>query len=154
MSLRISLAAVLRALRLQKRLSQESMPEGTTRQYLGRLESAKSSVSLEKLDELSDSHKLSPATVVAASILVRDNLSPEEITHRIGVELQALYESGGLTLAREQIKDGNLVSKQPGRSVDVTQSQQIQDCKAKGMTQQQTATALGLHKVTVHRYWN
>lgn len=154
MSLKVPLAAVLRALRAAKRLPQEALPdEGSARQYIGDLEHGKSSVTLDKLQKLSDSLGLSPATVVAATMAVKDGGGIEPILARLTEELNALQASGQLTQALAQVVDGKLVDRPRGTTVNADLVAQVLACKAQGMTQAETATELQVNKVTVHRYW-
>ncbi|RRV10589.1 XRE family transcriptional regulator [Pseudomonas sp. v388] len=154
MSLKVPLAAVLRALRAAKRLPQEALPdEGSARQYIGDLEHGKSSLTLDKLEKLSESLGLSPATVVAATMVVKDGGSIETILARLSEELNAIQASGQLEQALSQVVDGKLVDRPRGTSINADLLAKVLDCKAKGMTQAETASELQVNKVTVHRYW-
>ncbi|MNJ58229.1 helix-turn-helix protein [compost metagenome] len=53
MALKSSFAVVLRALRSKRNISQREFADTTSRTYLSKLESGKSSVTLDKLEQLS-----------------------------------------------------------------------------------------------------
>lgn len=54
MTLKASFVTVLRALRAKRNISQREFADTTSRTYLSRLEAGKSSITLDKLQQLSD----------------------------------------------------------------------------------------------------
>lgn len=54
MSLKSSFAVVLRALRSKRNISQRDFADTTSRTYLSKLEAGRSSVTLDKLEQLSE----------------------------------------------------------------------------------------------------
>lgn len=153
MSLKVPFAAVLRVLRSREGLTQEDLHAKSSRQYFGELEQGKSSVTLDKLQALSSAFRLSPATIVALTMAVDADLDVESVLQQIADELRAVEVAGGLTEAKSQIRNGALVSRPTGVSVNRELLDRVLECKAKGMTQKDTAVHLGMSKATVNRYW-
>lgn len=60
MALKSSFAVVLRALRSKRNISQRDFSDTTSRTYLSKLEGGKSSISLDKLEQLSERLDLTP----------------------------------------------------------------------------------------------
>lgn len=68
MTLKASFAKVLRALRAKRNISQREFADTTSRTYLSKLEAGKSSITLDKLQQLSDRLGLSPLTLLTLTI--------------------------------------------------------------------------------------
>ncbi|MCK0547714.1 helix-turn-helix domain-containing protein [Pseudomonas syringae pv. aptata] len=77
--MKVPLAAILRALRAHKGLTQESIPEGSNRQYLSQLEHGKSSPTLDKLQDLSEAYGASPLLLVGAATSIQEGISVEAL---------------------------------------------------------------------------
>lgn len=154
MSLKVPFAAVFRMLRAKKGLSQESFPESGSRQYLSTIELGKSSVTIDKLNDLSATLGISPATILVATLAVQEGVEINVILERVSGELRELLGDEGLQGAIAHIADGELVTRHPGAaSLDDSTVRSIGEHKARGCSQTETAASLGLNKVTVHRYW-
>lgn len=67
MSLKSSFAIVLRALRCKRNLSQRDFGD-TSRTFLSKLEGARSSLTLDKLEQVSQRLELSPLTLLALTL--------------------------------------------------------------------------------------
>lgn len=83
----------LRLARLKKGLLQENFETVSSRQTVSFLERGKSSVTLQKLDDLCSVLEVHPATMVAFTYLLggpTQNASVEELTQIISEELKSL----------------------------------------------------------------
>ncbi|WP_082422039.1 helix-turn-helix domain-containing protein [Pseudomonas sp. NBRC 111134] len=67
MSLKSSFAAVLRRIRSKRNISQRNFGD-TSRTYLSKLESGRSSITLDKLEQISDRLDLNPLTIMTLTI--------------------------------------------------------------------------------------
>lgn len=66
----------------------------------------------------------------------------------------AAFERGRIVeRTQEGLLRAKAEGKQLGRPVAVKTTAKVQDCKARGLTQQQTATELGISERTVIRHW-
>jgi transcriptional regulator with XRE-family HTH domain len=154
MALKLAFAAVLRVLRSRKGLSQEGLSEAGTRTYLAKLEKGESGITLDKLDLLSKALGVSPLTLVALTLTIRENEPLESILGRLTAELSEHQQTGLLEELKAQLKDDVLVVRKPGKPVDENRLRQVHQHKAEGLTQKQTAEELGLSKQTVHDLWH
>lgn len=151
--MKVPLAAILRALRAHKGLTQESIPEGSNRQYLSQLEHGKSSPTLDKLQDLSEAYGASPLLLVGAATLIQEGITVDAIVERFAEQMRELDATGTLAAARAELDDGGLRSRPAGRVIDRDLKASIQECKAQGLSQAQTSQNLGVNKMTVSRYW-
>ena len=68
MTLKSSFATVLRAIRNKRNITQRQFADATSRTYLSKLEGGKSSITLDKLEQLSVRLELSPLTLLALTL--------------------------------------------------------------------------------------
>jgi transcriptional regulator with XRE-family HTH domain len=153
MTLKLPFAAVLRAIRSKRGITQESLSEAGSRTYLGALERGESSISLDKLQVLSQTLQLSPLTLIALTLSTLDEQPIGPIVERLSAELEEFERIGGLEELKAQIADGILVSRKAGKLVDTQRLMAVHQCKADGLSQKETAVRLGLSKSTVHDLW-
>ncbi|PNA00053.1 MULTISPECIES: helix-turn-helix transcriptional regulator [unclassified Pseudomonas] len=96
MTLKSSFATVLRAIRSKRSITQRQFADATSRTYLSKLESGKSSITLDKLEQLSARLELSPLTLLALT-LSEDGCRPaRDLVNTLKVELETLEREGGL----------------------------------------------------------
>lgn len=69
------------------------------------------------------------------------------------MSFEPFVAAGGLSEAKAQIRSGELAAKPAGVPVNAELLRGVLECKAKGMTQNDTAMQLGMSKATAHRYW-
>ncbi|WP_409319947.1 helix-turn-helix domain-containing protein [Pseudomonas putida] len=153
MSIKLAFAAVLRALRVTKNLSQERLADALTAPYLSSLETGKATASLTKLQALSESFGVSPSTLIVLSQSVSQNVSTDEVLERVRAELAEFDEAGGSVQLSREIVGGVLVKRAAGKRVDEDKLSRIQECKTQGLSQSETARRLGLSTSTVHDLW-
>ncbi|TPG77227.1 helix-turn-helix domain-containing protein [Pseudomonas mandelii] len=150
--MKVPFAAILRALRSQKGLTQESIPEGSNRQYLRQLEHEKSSPTFNKLQDLSEAFGVSTVVLIGAATAVKEDLTVDGLIAKFTAQMKALEAEGILAAARAELS-GELLTSPAGRVIDPALRASIQECKAQGQTQAQTCQNLGVNKMTVSRYW-
>ncbi|MFJ5298664.1 helix-turn-helix domain-containing protein [Pseudomonas sp. NPDC088368] len=151
--MKVPLAAILRALRAHKGLTQESIPEGSNRQYLSQLEHGKSSPTLDKLQDLSDALGISTLALIGAVTALKEDLTVDDLIAKFTAQMNAFESEGILAAARSELSGGELLTRPAGRVIDRALRASIQECKTQGLTQAQTSQNLGVNKMTVSRYW-
>ena len=129
MSLKTAFAAVLKAMRGARGLSQKNLAEVSSRTYVSKLERAQSSPTLEMMHTLSSPLKLSPLTLVAITIATETGESIRSLINRIEDEANELARAG--VLKQLQIPEGYSTRKNrqmglPKARQQVTAEQQIE----------------------------
>jgi transcriptional regulator with XRE-family HTH domain len=153
MNLKLAVGAVLRTLRSKEKRTRESLAEVSSHTYLARLEHGRSAVTLEKLELISSTFNISPLTFLTLALATSKGKSIDEVLSQARAELDKFQASGGLVELNSEIKDGELVSRRPGRQIDLQRLENVLTCKAQGMSQKDTAQSLGISKQTVHKLW-
>lgn len=94
MTLKSSFANVLRVLRSQRNITQRGFSDTTSRTYLSKLETGRSSLTLDKLEQLSERLEVSPLTLVALTLSEDTGQTANELLVRTRNEIRA-FESHG-----------------------------------------------------------
>jgi len=94
MTLKSSFANVLRVLRSQRNITQRGFADTTSRTYLSKLETGRSSLTLEKLEQLSERLEVSPLTLVALTLSEDTGQTANELLVRTKNEIRALESHG------------------------------------------------------------
>lgn len=153
MTLKLAVAAVLRALREQERRTQESLMGASDRRYVNKLEHGAYNLSLEKLRSICLDIGVSPLTFLTLTLAIADGESVSDVLARAKSELDDFESIGGLHELERQLSDGVLVTRRPGKRPDPQRLKDVLRCKGEGMTQKATAELLGIPKQTVHDLW-
>ncbi|PHN17209.1 helix-turn-helix domain-containing protein [Pseudomonas sp. ICMP 561] len=96
MSLKTAFAAVLKAMRNSRGLTQEHLSDASSRTYLSKLERAQSSLTLDKLQAISQTLELSPLTLVTITLGCESGAPLRDLLNRLETELLDLKSSGVL----------------------------------------------------------
>ncbi|HEJ1054422.1 TPA: helix-turn-helix transcriptional regulator [Pseudomonas putida] len=96
MPLKSSFATVLRALRSKRNITQRGFADTTSRTYLSKLESGKSSITLDKLEQLSDRLELSPLALLTLTVSEDTGVPTTTLISKLSDEIRALASDGGL----------------------------------------------------------
>jgi transcriptional regulator with XRE-family HTH domain len=96
MSLKIAFAAVLKAMRAGKGLTQRNLAEVSSRTYVSKLERAQSSPTLEMITALSGPLSVNPLTLVAITLCSESGQSDNALLRRTQEELADLAREGVL----------------------------------------------------------
>lgn len=95
MSLKSSFAIVLRALRCKRNLSQRDFGD-TSRTFLSKLEGARSSLTLDKLEQVSQRLELSSLTLLTLTLSQESGKSVVELIDDLRSEIEGLERDGGV----------------------------------------------------------
>ncbi|MBV4542830.1 helix-turn-helix domain-containing protein [Pseudomonas vlassakiae] len=95
MSLKSSFAIVLRALRCKRKLSQRDFGD-TSRTFLSKLEGARSSLTLDKLEQVSQRLELSPLTLLTLTLSQECGRPAADLIHDLRSEIEGLECDGGV----------------------------------------------------------
>lgn len=145
---RHALAAVLRALRAIKGVSQAELP--ADRKHLYKLEAGFSNISLEMLVQLAQTLEMEPSTLLVLLQSADQATSPEFVLEKIRAELDEFGRLGGSAELARQLELGGQKARAAARD---SRTAEIQACKARGLSQRETAAELSLSKSTVARAW-
>ncbi len=96
MALKESFANVLRAIRSKRNLTQRQLGDVASRTYLSKLEAGKSSITIDKLDQLSGHLNLSPLTLLTLTISEQTGQSAGSLVLKLRDELQEILFDGEL----------------------------------------------------------
>lgn len=96
MSLKTSFASVLKAVRQKRNVTQNDFADTASRTYLSKLELGKSSITLDKLDQISRRLDLSPLTILALTLSEDAKEPVNALLSRVQAELAALQKDGGM----------------------------------------------------------
>ncbi|MDD2133459.1 helix-turn-helix domain-containing protein [Pseudomonas kurunegalensis] len=95
MSLKSSFATVLRTLRSKRNISQRNFGD-TSRTYLSKLEGGQCSITLDKLDLVSQRLELSPLTMLALTLSLESGKPAVELIDHLRLEVERLESDGGI----------------------------------------------------------
>ncbi|WJN48596.1 helix-turn-helix domain-containing protein [Pseudomonas asiatica] len=151
MSRRQGLAAALRAVRSLKGLVQIDLASAAARRYIHNIEQSKSNISLAKLDEISAVAGIDTITLLVLATVASGGEPLDRVLARVTDELEAFRASGGLELLTQQFNEGAVAARAQIRQ---QRAEAIRACKARGLTQRQTAEELGVPKSTVADFWS
>lgn len=96
MTLKTSFASVLRALRSKRNITQRDFADTTSRTYLSKLEQGKSSITLDKLEQVSERLGLSPLTLLTLTLSEDTGQPAKDLISKLSEELADLQRDGGL----------------------------------------------------------
>jgi len=116
MTLKASFASVLRALRSKRNITQRDFADTTSRTYLSKLELGKSSITLDKLDQISRRLNLSPLTLLTLTLSEDSGSSPSELISKLQLEITDLQQEDGLPGLRVIPEMGHQVRRLPRRA--------------------------------------
>ncbi|MCO1623740.1 helix-turn-helix domain-containing protein [Pseudomonas putida] len=95
MSLKSSFAIVLRALRSQRKITQRDFGD-TSRTFLSKLEGGKSSLTLDKLKQVSRRLGVSSLTLLTLTLSLESGKSSAELIEQLRLEIENLDGDGGV----------------------------------------------------------
>ncbi|MBD8562124.1 MULTISPECIES: helix-turn-helix domain-containing protein [unclassified Pseudomonas] len=133
MTLKIAFAAVLKAMRAGKGLTQKNLAEVSSRTYVSKLERAQSSPTLEMIMALSGPLRVSPMTLVAITLCAESGESVDALLRRTQEELASLGHEGvlkNLAISSCDELPARPRSRKPQSHRSVTNSQQVEFCFA------------------------
>lgn len=153
MQLRIALAGAIRALRLQRQLRHEDLSDASAKSKLSALERGETSITLEKFESLAEGLRIDPLALLALCMSKKLNTPYTALMETALKQLRAFEKEGGLEIVAEQLPDGEVAHRNPGKPQNRQSESVVRELKAAGMNQSQIARETGLALSTVHRYW-
>jgi len=96
MPLKSSFAHVLRAIRNKRSITQRHFADTVSRTYLSKLETGKSSITLDKLEQVSRRLELSPLTLLALALSEDTEETVADLIQNLRTEMLDLQREGGL----------------------------------------------------------
>jgi transcriptional regulator with XRE-family HTH domain len=133
MSLKNAFAAVLKAMRAGKGLTQRNLAEVSSRTYVSKLERAQSSPTLEMITALSGPLSVNPLTLVAITLCAESGQSVNALLRRTQEELAGLAHEGVFKSLAISTGDELVVPRPPSKPashLSTTKSQQVEFCFA------------------------
>ncbi|MFJ4605780.1 helix-turn-helix domain-containing protein [Pseudomonas atacamensis] len=133
MSLKTAFAAVLKAMRAGKGLTQRNLAEVSSRTYVSKLERGQSSPTLEMIMALSGPLSVNPLTLVAITLSAESGQSVDALPRRTQAELADLAHDGALKNLALSSDDELLPPRQSVKSSNPRppmKSQQVEFCFA------------------------
>ncbi|HDS1792738.1 helix-turn-helix domain-containing protein [Pseudomonas putida] len=154
MALMQALAALVRAIRNAKALSQEQLSGSVEARHLHNIENARSSITLDKLQAISDKLEIEPAALVVLATALEKGMSDEQILDLLRIEFAKIDALGARDRINEYYQNGKVTRVRPGRQIDPQKLASIRKAKAAGESQASVSARLGLPKSTVGRWWH
>lgn len=154
MHLKEALAGALRGARAHQGLNYEDLAGATHRTYVGKLEQARATPTLDKLDEIADFLGLDLLTMVTLAVAAQADELPSEVLRRVALQVGDFETTGGWHLVKEQFNDGKLIKRSQGKPKQPLNADTIRALKAAGMDKKSIAEKLGVARSTVQKYWN
>lgn len=133
MTLKNAFAAVLKAMRAGKGLTQRNLAEVSSRTYVSKLERGQSSPTLEMINALSGPLHVNPLTLVAITLSTESGQAVDALLRRTQEDLAVLAKEG--VLKNLDISSGG-DSSAPSSSIEISshhlamKSQQVEFCFA------------------------
>lgn len=124
MALKSSFASVLRVLRSQRKITQRGFSDTTSRTYLSKLETGRSSITLDKLEQLSERLEMSPLTLVALTLSEDTGQTANELLIRARNEIRALESDGRIPGLQAILGDDTTATRTPSPSASTESSNQ------------------------------
>jgi transcriptional regulator with XRE-family HTH domain len=126
MTLKASFASVLRALRSKRNITQRDFADTTSRTYLSKLELGKSSITLDKLDQVSRRLELSPLTLLTLTLSEDTGKPSSELISKLQLEIADLQRKDGLPGLRASPDIGLEIRRLPRRARRAHESSSMQ----------------------------
>ncbi|MEO8488215.1 helix-turn-helix domain-containing protein [Pseudomonas sp.] len=131
MSLKNAFAAVLKAMRAGRGLTQRNLAEVSSRTYVSKLERGQSSPTLEMITALSGPLNVHPLTLVAITLCAESGESTNALLRRVQDELADLAHDGVLKYLSISSDDGSPVARPSTKTSSnrsLTNSPQVEFC--------------------------
>lgn len=113
MTLKSSFANVLRAMRGMRNITQREFADTTSRTYLSKLEAGRSSITLDKLEQLSERLNLSPLVILTLTLSEHTGQSVNELIATLRDEIRNLEQDGCIPGLRVTLGDETKIGRRP-----------------------------------------
>lgn len=153
MPLRESLAAVLRLVRASRGLSKDDFQGLIDPKHVYNLETARSGVTLDTLETVASVLQVDVLTLLTVAASLERGQSHRDLLAHLDLQAKELADLGVIAKWSGEFQDGSLVSTPPGRRTPQDKIEAIIDCRARGLSRQETAHVVGVSTTTVGRFW-
>jgi hypothetical protein len=136
---------------MTKGMAQSDLAEAADPRHIYKLEHAKSDATLRMVEDIGKTTGFDPLTLLALSISADRSESLAIVLERLQQELSDFEAAGGLVNLATLVELGPVDARRHARA---QKQAEIQECKAAGLTQRQTAEKLKIAKSTVAGLWN
>lgn len=153
MSLKKEVAGAIRAIRTTRGLDYGDLAEVSVKANIGKLEQGNSSITLEKLIELSEALQFDPVALLAICLAIHKDESYALTLTRARDQLDAFQAEGGVELLRSQFVGKELLQRPRGKPRNMKNAEAVRELQIAGLSPAEVVAKLGLAKSTVHRYW-
>lgn len=148
MRLRQAYANTLRLIRARKGLTQSNLAGAMDASHVSRLENADRGVTLESSEALAEALQMHPLSLLVMAYAIKHRITPREA-------LQVVTDD----LARLSYLDVDLVEQvrspiHPNVVKGAETRKAVQELKAQGLNQVETARKLGISTSAVNRHWD
>lgn len=154
MTLKIEIAAVLRAVRQMRTISYDGMRDVSANSTISLLERGKSGVTLDKLSEIAEALDFNLITFITLCVALQRGTSSEAALEEASQQLQAFLKADGQLLIEAQLTGRALNQRPPGKPGREGNRSAVLKLKADGLSQGEVARRLGLPRSTVQSYWH
>lgn len=150
MSIQDGFAAALRWIRVTKGLTQKDVSSTVAASHVSQLEAGKTSPTIKVAGDLALALGLSPSALLAAAAASDQKISPRAVLVQAIEDLERLGLIDTVAPASAQSTD----SPHPTSARAALIRAQVQDLRARGLTQVEVARDLGVPRSTVQRHWH
>ena len=150
MSIREGFASALRWVRVTKGLTQKDVSTSVAASHVSQLEAGKTSPTVKAAEDLALALGLSPSALMAVAAAADQGTTPRAVLAQALDDLVRLELIDQVPPASARETD----SPHPTSARAERTRSQIQELKAEGKSQAETARLLGVPKSTVQRHWH
>lgn len=154
MSLKKDIGAAIRSIRTVRGADYGDLAEVSVKANINKLEQGMSNITLEKLVDLSKALQFDSVALLAMCVAMQKGEHYSLTLKRAADQLDAFQAEGGMELFSSQLIGRELVQRPRGKPKKTKNEEAVEELKAAGFSQAETAERLGLAKSTVHRYWH
>jgi transcriptional regulator with XRE-family HTH domain len=153
MSLKKEIGAAIRSVRTVRGADYGDLAEVSVKANINKLEQGVSSITLEKLVELSKALKFDSVALLAMCVAMQNEEHYSLSLKRAADQLDEFQAEGGMELFSSQLIGRELVQRPRGKPKKTKNEEAVRELRAAGFSQAEVVEKLGLSKSTVHRYW-
>lgn len=148
-----SLAAVLRALRAARGLSQEKLAGPGDASHIHLLENDRASPTVGMLEGIAERLEVDLVALLAYAAKLGQGMEQEQYLEHLRSEMAQIAALGIDAELGEHFKDGQLVTHKPGRPARQAKIDAVLNAKAAGKSKREVSDELGIPWSTVNDIW-
>ncbi|WP_447781993.1 helix-turn-helix domain-containing protein [Pseudomonas plecoglossicida] len=147
------LAAVLRALRAARGLSQEKLAGPGDASHIHLLENDRASATLGMMEGIAERLDVDLIALLAYASKVGQDMGQEQYLEHLRLEMDKIGALGVDAEIHEHFQDGHLVIHKPGRPARQAKIEAVLKAKAAGKSKREVSDELGIPWSTVNDIW-